>query len=213
MTLDKVKVYLDGKMVVFATQTDVLIASVPPGQFRIKPTDGDGFAFEDLVNNKTIAAVKDYDDVLDAAGATYGANQAAVLTALNAFVGFKSGGGVGSDYIDEYFYSVNVTNADTYPYLVDTYSIPLDNAVSVEVDYIAYRTDSAALGKRQTLARYGGNDGGVISSPNQSTALTSSSYAVTASLVLNGSNIELQIDIAGGNLSYNFWVKVRKISK
>jgi hypothetical protein len=93
MTLDKVKVYLDGKMVVFATQTDELIASVPPGQFRIKPTDGDGFAFEDLVNNKTIAAVKDYDDVLNAAGATYGASQADVLTALNAFVGFKQGGG------------------------------------------------------------------------------------------------------------------------
>jgi hypothetical protein len=102
MTLDKVKIYLDGKMVVFATETDVLIASVPPGQFRIKPTDGDGFAFEDLVNNKTIAAVKDYDDVLDAAGATYGANQAAVLTALNAFVGFKSGGGVGNFiYLDD----------------------------------------------------------------------------------------------------------------
>jgi hypothetical protein len=93
MTLDKVKVYLDGKMVVFATENDVLIASVPPGQFRIKPTDGDGFAFEDLVNNKTIAAVKDYDDVLNAAGATYGANQAAVLTALNAFAGFNQGGG------------------------------------------------------------------------------------------------------------------------
>ena len=93
MTLDKVKIYLDGKMVVFATENDVLIASVPPGQFRIKPTDGDGFAFEDLVNNKTIAAVKDYDDVLNAAGATYGANQAAVLTALNAFSGFNQGGG------------------------------------------------------------------------------------------------------------------------
>lgn len=98
MTLDKVKVYLDGKMVVFATENDVLIASVPPGQFRIKPTDGDGFAFEDLVNNKTIAAVKDYDDVLDAAGATYGANQAAVLTALNAFAGFNQGGG-GADVV------------------------------------------------------------------------------------------------------------------
>jgi hypothetical protein len=46
MTLDKVKIYLDGKMVVFATETDVLIASVPPGQFRIKPTDGDGDSSE-----------------------------------------------------------------------------------------------------------------------------------------------------------------------
>jgi hypothetical protein len=132
---------------------------------------------------------------------------------LNAFAGFKSGGGVGSDYIDEYFYSVNVTNADAYPYLVDSFNIPLDNAISVEVDYIAFRTDTIAIGKRQTIARYAGNDGGVISSPNQAAALTSSNYAVTASLVLNGDDIELQIDIAGGVLSYNFWVKVRKISK
>ena len=122
MTLDKVKVYLDGKMVVFATQTDELIASVPPGQFRIKPTDGDGFAFEDLVNNKTIAAVKDYDDVLNAAGATYGASQADVLTALNAFVGFKSGGGVGfypsGYYVD--FLPV-FTSTVARPYIQDNF--------------------------------------------------------------------------------------------
>jgi hypothetical protein len=136
MTLDKVKVYLDGKMVVFATQTDELIASVPPGQFRIKPTDGDGFAFEDLVNNKTIAAVKDYDDVLDAAGATYGANQADVLTALNAFVGFKSGGGVGiaDSYrnIAQRFYTPNsFANTSILANNLYTFKIKVENTVQI----------------------------------------------------------------------------------
>lgn len=134
------------------------------------------------------------------------------LLSADFFFEVINGGTAGSDYIETYFYSVNVTNADTYPYLIHTESIPLDNAISFEVEYIGFRTDSTAIGKRQSLARYAGNDGGVLSVPAQSTSLTSSSYAITASIVQNGSNLELQIDIAGGNISYNFWITIRKIS-
>jgi hypothetical protein len=50
----------------------------------------------------------------------------------------------------------------------------------------------------------------VLSTPAQANTLVSSSYGVTASIVLNGSNYELQIDGAGGVLTYSFWITIRK---
>lgn len=153
--------------------------------------------------------------ILPAAAVPFSGGVPELLSLLNSSFFFEvtSGGGeAGSEYTDTYFYSLNLDNASGFPYLVHVEPIPLDNAISFEVDYLAFRTDSTAIGKRQTLARYAANDGGIISAAGQAASLTSSNYAVTASIQLNGSNLELQIDIAGGFVSYNLWVKVRKIS-
>jgi len=136
------------------------------------------------------------------------------LLSTSFFFEVSGGGGyAGDDYIDSYFYSVNVTNADTYPFLVHSEPIPLDNAISFEAEVIAFRTDTVAAGRRISLARYGGNDGGTLNTPSQAFTLLSSSYVVPTSIVLNGSNYEIQIDNPGGVLTYNFWIKIRKISK
>ena len=129
------------------------------------------------------------------------------------FESLGGAGGEGADYITEYFYKVDLENASGYPYLIHTEEIPLDNAISFEVDYIGFRTDTTAIGKRQTLAKYAANDGGVISVAATAATLTSSNYGITASIVQNSNNLELQVDIAGGFVSYNFWIKVRKINK
>jgi hypothetical protein len=135
------------------------------------------------------------------------------LMSSDFFFEVTGGGYEGDDFIDSYFYSVDVTNTDTYPFLIHTEPIPLDNAISFEVDYIGFRTDTTAIGKRQTLAKYAANDGGTISVAGTASTLTSSNYGITASIVQNGSNLELQIDGAGGDVSYNFWIKIRKINK
>lgn len=122
-------------------------------------------------------------------------------------------GEAGSDYIETYFYKVDVTNGSTFPFLIHTEEIPLDNAISFEVDYIGFRTDTNGGGRRQTLAKYAANDGGFINVANTANTLLSSTYFITASIVLNGSSLELQIDAPGGDVSYNFWVKIRKINK
>lgn len=145
---------------------------------------------------------------------TFNGNAQDLADKLGELFFFRSvGGEAGADFIDTYFYSVNVANSDSYPFLIHTEEIPEDNAISFEVDYIGFRTDTNAIGKRQTLAKYAANDGGVISVAATAAALTSSNYSITASIVQNGSSLELQIDAAGGFVSYNFWVKIRKINK
>jgi hypothetical protein len=135
------------------------------------------------------------------------------LLSTSFFFEVSGGGYAGDDYIDTYFYSVDVTNTDTYPFLIHTEEIPLDNAISFEVDYIGFRTDTIGIGKRQSLAKYAANDGGTISVATTAASLTSSNYSITASIIQNGSNLELQIDGAGGDVTYNFWIKIRKINK
>jgi hypothetical protein len=213
MVLDTVKIYLDGTMLRFESDDpEFFTRATPTGRVDIV-LQGNGFIFTDVVQETVICSVKDFDDVLDAGGSPYGVSQDAVFTALNAFSNFKTGGGganPGDELIDRYFYSVNVTNADTYPVLVHTEPIPLDNSISFEVEYMAFRTDTTGLGRRASIARFGSNDGGVLSTPAQANTLVSSSYGVTASIVLNGSNYELQIDGAGGVLTYSFWITIRK---
>ncbi|MHC1629305.1 MAG: hypothetical protein ACXQTI_10850, partial [Candidatus Nezhaarchaeales archaeon] len=54
---------------------------------------GQGLVFTDVVHETLICTVDSFDDVLDAAGAPYGATLDAVIVALNAFLNFKTGGG------------------------------------------------------------------------------------------------------------------------
>jgi hypothetical protein len=137
-----------------------------------------------------------------------------LLNLLSTSFFFEVAGGYeGDDYIDSYFYSVTVTNGDTYPFLIHTEDIADGQAVSLEVDYLATRANSGGIGRRSTIARYASNISGVLSAAAQATELTSSNYAVSASIVTNGTSLELQINIAGGELVYNFWIKVRKIAK
>jgi hypothetical protein len=129
MVLDTVKIYLDGTMLRFESDDpEFFTRATPTGRVDIV-LQGNGFIFTDVVQETVICSVKDFDDVLDAGGSPYGVSQDAVFTALNAFSNFKTGGGganPGDELIDRYFYSVNVTNADTYPVLVHTEPIPLE---------------------------------------------------------------------------------------
>lgn len=154
--------------------------------------------------------------VLPAAKVAFSGDEEDLLDLLSTSFFFDEvgeAGGEGSEYITEYFYKVDLDNFSGYPYLIHTEEIPLDNAISFEVDYIGFRTDTIGIGKRQTLAKYAANDGGVISVANTVNTLTSSNYGITASIVQNVNNLELQVDIAGGFVSYNFWIKIRKINK
>lgn len=93
MVLEKVKIYLDGTMLrLESTDEDFLNRSMPTGSLQVI-NQGQGFTFEDIRSGELICSVDSFDDVLDAAGATYGATQDDVLTALNAFINFKQGGG------------------------------------------------------------------------------------------------------------------------
>ena len=96
MKYNKIKLYLDGTMLRFKNgETDTDIVSYPTGAIRAIPQNNTGFAFEEIRTGDIIAFVNSFDDVLDAAGATYGADQSAVITAINAFLNFKNGGGGG----------------------------------------------------------------------------------------------------------------------
>jgi hypothetical protein len=65
------------------TTTPFLV--LPSGQATIKPWGTSGFLFENILTGDVIAFVAEYDDVLDSADATYGADQPAVFTALAVF--------------------------------------------------------------------------------------------------------------------------------
>ena len=92
MIYSKLKVYEDGGMIVFQDNAASLpFLSEPKGTVRIRPTGVTGFTFEHLITGEPIAAVRDFADVLDSAGAAYGASQIAVWNALNAFF-FELGG-------------------------------------------------------------------------------------------------------------------------
>jgi hypothetical protein len=48
----------------------------------------------------------------------------------------------------------------------------------------------------------------------QQQTLASGNYAINnISIVDNGTNLELQLNGAGGQMTYNFWIKIRKILK
>ena len=73
------------------TTTPFLV--LPSGQATIKPWGTSGFLFENILTGDVIAFVAEYDDVLDSADATYGADQPAVFTALAVFFFDVAGGG------------------------------------------------------------------------------------------------------------------------
>jgi hypothetical protein len=156
--------------------------------------------------------------ILPAAAVPFSGGVNDLLSLLNSSFFFEvtSGGGgeAGSDYIDTYFYTVNVTNADTYPFLIHSEAVPLSNSISFEVDCIANREDSGYIGFRKTIARYAGNNSGVLTLGTQQQTLASGNYAINnISIVDNGTNLELQLNAAGGSMTYNFWIKIRKVLK
>jgi hypothetical protein len=113
MVLDTVKIYLDGTMLRFESDDpEFFTRATPTGRVDIV-LQGNGFIFTDVVQETVICSVKDFDDVLDAGGSPYGVSQAAVTTALNAFLNFKQGGGGDSAEIifQEQDISSDLTNA------------------------------------------------------------------------------------------------------
>jgi len=100
MVLEKVKLYLDGTMLRFESEDeDFRTRSVPTGRIEAA-FQGDGFTFTDVVQETLVCSVDSFDDVLDAAGATYGASQEDVAVALNVFLNFKAGSGGSTDYVE-----------------------------------------------------------------------------------------------------------------
>ena len=99
MVLEKVKLYLDGTMLRFESDDeDFRTRSTPTGRVEAA-FQGEGFTFTDVVQETLICSVDSFDDVLDAAGATYGATQEDVAVALNVFLNFKAGSG-STDYVE-----------------------------------------------------------------------------------------------------------------
>jgi len=83
--------------IAFCEATETLpFLVLPKGQATIKPWGPSGFVFENIITGDVIAFVSEYDDILDSAGAAYGATQLDVITALAAFF-FELGGGAASD--------------------------------------------------------------------------------------------------------------------
>ena len=83
--------------IAFCEATETLpFLVLPKGQATIKPWGPSGFVFENIITGDVIAFVSEYDDILDSAGAAYGATQLDVITALAAFF-FELGGGAGGD--------------------------------------------------------------------------------------------------------------------
>lgn len=100
MVLEKVKLYLDGTMLRFESDDkDFRTRSVPTGRIEAA-FQGDGFTFTDVVQETLVCSVDSFDDVLDAAGAVYGASQEAVAVALNVFLNFKAGSAGSTDYVE-----------------------------------------------------------------------------------------------------------------
>ncbi len=99
MVLEKVKLYLDGTMLRFESDDeDFRTRSTPTGRVEAA-FQGEGFTFTDVVQETLICSVDSFDDVLNAAGATYGATQEDVAVALNVFLNFKAGSG-STDYVE-----------------------------------------------------------------------------------------------------------------
>jgi hypothetical protein len=83
--------------IAFCEATETLpFLVLPKGQATIKPWGPSGFVFENIITGDVIAFVSEYDDILDSAGAAYGATQLDVVTALAAFF-FELGGGAAGD--------------------------------------------------------------------------------------------------------------------
>jgi hypothetical protein len=83
--------------IAFCEATETLpFLVLPKGQATIKPWGPSGFVFENIITGDVIAFVSEYDDILDSAGAAYGATQLDVITALAAFF-FELGGGAAGD--------------------------------------------------------------------------------------------------------------------
>ena len=93
--MEQIKVYLDGTMVAFTTVDDVPLESYPRGWVVLQPLGTVGFTFTDADSNKVLYQIADFNNILDATGSPYGVTQLAVFSALNAFLGFNSGGGGG----------------------------------------------------------------------------------------------------------------------
>ena len=114
MVLEKVKIYLDGTMLrIESDDPDFKNRSLPTGRMEAIE-QGAGYTFVDGYHDTLLCSVDSFDDVLDAAGAVYGASQAAVTTALNAFLNFKQGGGGGAltyvKSLEQDFYFQRVLN-------------------------------------------------------------------------------------------------------
>jgi hypothetical protein len=83
--------------IAFCEATETLpFLVLPKGQATIKPWGPSGFVFENIITGDVVAFVSEYDDILDSAGAAYGATQLDVITALAAFF-FELGGGAAGD--------------------------------------------------------------------------------------------------------------------
>ena len=93
--MEQLKVYLDGTMIAFTTVDDKPLQSYPRGWVVLEPLGTTGFTFLDADSNKTLYQVNGLDNILDITGTPYGVTQLDVFTALNAFLGFNSGGGGG----------------------------------------------------------------------------------------------------------------------
>lgn len=93
---NQLRVYEDGGLIVFADASGTVFTSEPKGSVRVKSPSG-GMCFENIQTGDEIASVAAPGDVRDATGTAYGANFAAVLTALGAFFFIDSGGGTAAD--------------------------------------------------------------------------------------------------------------------
>jgi len=83
--------------IAFCEATETLpFLILPKGQATIKPWGPSGFVFENIITGDVVAFVSEYDDILDSAGAAYGATQLDVITALAAFF-FELGSGAAGD--------------------------------------------------------------------------------------------------------------------
>ena len=98
---NQLNVYLDGNMIAFFGDGE-FIFSRSRGQIDVQPEGSNGLSFMKVTNREQIAAVRNFNDVLDQSGTPYGATIEDTITALNQFLGFNTGGGGGTtDYVQD----------------------------------------------------------------------------------------------------------------
>jgi len=92
---NQLNVYLDGNMIAFYGDGE-FVFSRSRGQIDVQPEGSNGLAFMKVTNREQIAAVRNFNNVLDKNGSPYGTTIEDTITALNQFLGFNTGGGGGT---------------------------------------------------------------------------------------------------------------------
>lgn len=207
--LTQAQIYLDGTMITILDQNGDFLRSDPTGSIKYSKTVGNGFVFYAEDETREILQVPAFDTILDQNGDPYGSTEQEVIQALNAFLNFKIGGGVGnSDYLVNTVIEKKNTTVLTEIY---RYALSDGAVIGISAEGIHHRQGTSQGGYQKQViwaVRRGSN----VSLNSRKQAFNTTSYSATLRFQVQGNEVVVQAPSPGGlNIDWKVIIKIFKL--